>query len=191
MWAMLDWPHEGVLPPPLWDGMGWDGMVLIPRRGMHAVYVAWRPGLAARSPAAHGAPCASTHTCMHVKHAMTCMHARHAAHGLMPCDPARPGRRYDEPGELLPAIHKRLGGAVVALGEDLALPKEVAAKMEAGDSFGQQKGGGASKEVRRGGGGWLWCVCVCVCMGEGGGAAHSAPGPQIGCAASMWGFPLQ
>jgi hypothetical protein len=58
------------------------------------------------------------------------------------------------------AIEKRLGRSVPAMSEELTLPRELQERMAAGgDKYGQQRGGGTSKEVS---GGTLACALACV-----------------------------
>ncbi|GLC38638.1 hypothetical protein PLESTB_000455000 [Pleodorina starrii] len=54
---------------------------------------------------------------------------------------------YDEKA-LLAAIETRLSRSIPSLGEDLSLPPQLAERLAAGgDKYGQQRGGGVSKEV--------------------------------------------
>ncbi|KAG2489591.1 hypothetical protein HYH03_011872 [Edaphochlamys debaryana] len=54
---------------------------------------------------------------------------------------------YDEK-ELLGAIEARLGRSIPAMNDDFSLPQDLAERLAAaGDKYGQQRGGGVSKEV--------------------------------------------
>lgn len=128
-------------------------------------------------------------------HAHTCLTRPHNPHNTT---------RYNE-RELLGAIEGRLGRPIPPMSDDLTLPPELAERLSAaGDKYGQQRGGGVSKEVgaraqrvvRGAVGGILLVGARHACRGpcSKGAAASSKPGACFflssrGPAGGLPGFP--